>query len=73
MELEEAIDFPRFLWDGAGGVTVEDGYQGTSGLRMRHESIRYPGATGVAQGVQVMKEALKGVCDVRGEGLPFGS
>lgn len=72
MELEEAIDYPRFLWDGAAEVRVEEGYQGVAGLRMRHESIGYPGATGVAQGVQVMKEALKGVCDIRGEGLPAG-
>ena len=73
MELEEAIDYPRFLWNGAGGVRVEEGYQGLATLRFRHELISYPGATGVAQGVQVMKEALKGVCDVRGEGLPAGA
>jgi gamma-glutamyltranspeptidase / glutathione hydrolase len=72
MELEEAIDFPRFLWDGAGEVTVEEGYDGLAKLRMRHQSVGYPGATGVAQGIQVMSESLKGVCDVRGEGLPAG-
>jgi gamma-glutamyltranspeptidase / glutathione hydrolase len=73
MELEEAVDYPRFLWDGAGEVNIEAGYRGVDGLRMRHQSVAYPGPTGVAQGVQVMDEALKGVCDVRGEGLPAGA
>lgn len=73
MELEDAIDFPRFLWDGAGGVKVETGYEDLTKVHMWYESIGYPGATGVAQGVQVFGESLKGVCDPRGEGLPLGA
>lgn len=73
MELEEAIDFPRFLWDGATGVKVEMGYEDLSKARMWYESIGYPGATGVAQGVQVLGKSLAGACDVRGEGLPVGA
>jgi gamma-glutamyltranspeptidase/glutathione hydrolase len=72
MDLQRAIDFPRFLWDGRADVTVEEGFDGLDRLRMRHEVIGYPGATGVAQGVEVMEECVKGVCDVRGEGLPVG-
>jgi len=73
MELDEAIDYPRFLWDGARDVIVEEGYVGLSDLHVRHMTVGYPGPTGVAQGVQVMSESIKGVCDFRGEGLPLGA
>lgn len=72
MELERAIDYPRFLWDGADDVIVEEGYTGLDRLHLRRTSVGYPGPTGVAQGVQVLADSLKGVCDVRGEGLPAG-
>ncbi len=71
MRVDEAIDFPRFLWDGQ-KVDVEEGYRGVSKLQLPTGPLRYPGPTGVAQGVEVMSEALKGVCDIRGEGLPAG-
>jgi gamma-glutamyltranspeptidase/glutathione hydrolase len=73
MDIEDAIDYPRFLWKGAEGVMVEEGYRGVSELHMRYELVGHPGPTGVAQGVQVMEEAVKGVCDLRGEGLPAGA
>ena len=72
MDLQQAIDFPRFLWDGRDGVLVEEGFSELDRRRLRHEVIGYPGATGVAQGVEVMEDCVKGVCDVRGEGLPAG-
>jgi gamma-glutamyltranspeptidase len=72
MNLEQAIDFPRFLWDGQADVRIEAGYTGLDGLTLKHEVIRYPGNTGVAQGIESMDECAKGVCDVRGEGLPAG-
>ena len=72
MDLQQAIDFPRFLWDGRADVAVEEGFSGLDKLGMRHGVIGYPGATGVAQGVEVMEECVKGVCDLRGEGLPIG-
>jgi len=72
MNLEQAIDFPRFLWDAWRGVRIEEGYTGLEKLAMKHSVIGYPGETGVAQGVEVMKECVKGVCDVRGEGIPAG-
>ena len=71
MGLGDAIDFPRFLWDGS-EVDVEKGYKGTSRLRMHIKELAYPGRTGVAQGVQLLSEALVGVCDTRSEGLPAG-
>jgi gamma-glutamyltranspeptidase/glutathione hydrolase len=72
MDLEQAINYPRFLWDGGDKVKVEEGYVGLDDLKMRRVSLPYPGPTGVAQGVERMAECVKGVCDVRGEGLPAG-
>jgi gamma-glutamyltranspeptidase/glutathione hydrolase len=72
MDLERAIEYPRFLWDGGDRVRVEDGYTGLAGLKMRKVELGYPGPTGVAQGVERMAECVKGVCDARGEGLPAG-
>lgn len=71
MPMERAIDHPRFLWDGE-EVDVESGFHGLSSLKLRVREVAYPGRTGVAQGVEVLPQALKGACDVRGEGLPAG-
>jgi gamma-glutamyltranspeptidase / glutathione hydrolase len=73
MGLEEAIDYPRFLWDGSGGLKIEAGFQPASVRGLKTESLPYPGGTGVAQGVQLSQESMKGVCDIRGEGLPSGA
>jgi gamma-glutamyltranspeptidase/glutathione hydrolase len=72
MGLDRAIDYPRFLWDGQSSVKVEHGYSGLERLGLEHTEIGYPGATGVAQGVEVTDAGLKAVCDARGEGLPAG-
>jgi gamma-glutamyltranspeptidase/glutathione hydrolase len=71
MSLEEALSFPRFLWE-AGKVIVEKGFSkiGSSGYDVK--LLDYPGKTGVAQGVEVLKGAKKAVCDVRGDGIPLG-
>lgn len=73
MGLEEAIDFPRFLWDGRDTVRIEGGYNGLDALPMRYDLLRYPGPTGVAQGIELTEGGVKGVCDLRGEGLPSGT
>lgn len=71
MSLEEALAYPRFLWDG-NKVMVEDGYTNVGHLN-HVENIPYPGRTGVAQGVEAMENGVrKAVCDIRGEGLPIG-
>ena len=70
MDLQQAIDFPRFPLGRAGRRPVEEGFSDLDRRRLRHGVIGYPGATGVAQGVEVMEDCVKGVCDVRGEGLP---
>jgi gamma-glutamyltranspeptidase/glutathione hydrolase len=71
MSLEEALAFPRFLWDGR-KVLVENGYTNPKSLNYEVEMLEYPGRTGVAQGVESMNGVKKAVCDLRGEGLPMG-
>ena len=71
MSLEEALAFPRFLWDGK-KVMVENGYTNPKSLNYEVEMLEYPGRTGVAQGVESMNGVKKAVCDLRGEGLPMG-
>jgi gamma-glutamyltranspeptidase / glutathione hydrolase len=68
MSLEEAIRFPRFAWTGK-ETLVEPGYgAGIQGVPGLVES----GPIGVAQGVEVLGETKKSVCDPRGDGLPAG-
>jgi gamma-glutamyltranspeptidase/glutathione hydrolase len=73
MSLEETIDYPRFLWRGGRAVTVESGYHLPRDTTFDFKSVSFPGATGVAQGVQVLPEGRKAVCDIRGDGVPVGS
>ena len=72
MGLEEAIDFPRFLWEGGRSLNIERGYTGLRNLPYEVHHLPYPGKTGVAHGVQRLKGSLKAVCDIRGDGLPVG-
>lgn len=73
MTLEEAINFPRFLWDGKDTMMVEDGYElgGMEPVR----KLGYPGPTGVAQGIEcfLQTDVKTAVCDLRGDGLPVGN
>jgi gamma-glutamyltranspeptidase/glutathione hydrolase len=72
MSLENALGFPRFLWKSGRDVMIEKGLSKiSSGYKI--ELLDYPGKTGVAQGVEVLKDAKKAVCDVRGDGIPLGA
>ena len=72
MNLENALSFPRFLWNSGKHVMIEKGLSKiSSGYKI--ELLDYPGKTGVAQGVEVLKDAKKAVCDVRGDGIPLGA
>jgi hypothetical protein len=51
---------------------VERGFGKVSSSSYKIELLDYPGKTGVAQGVEVLKDAKKAVCDVRGDGIPLG-
>ncbi len=73
MDIAQAIDYPRFIWDGGNNLIVEEGYSGLDSVKMRKTLVKCPGPTGVAQGVQRLPESVEGVCDLRGEGLPAGS
>lgn len=73
MSLEEAIGFPRFLWEGGRDITIEEGYEGLEKIRLTKTVLAYPGRTGVAQGVEELQGAKKAVCDLRGDGIPLGN
>lgn len=72
MTLEQSIDHPRFLWSGGRSVEVEAGYEAPAPQGYETESVPFPGRTGTCHGVELLPEARKGVCDVRGDGLPAG-
>lgn len=75
MSLQEAVDAPRFLWNGGKQVIVEERFEGLDNLeRLGHVVIRqkYPGGTGVAH-CGMRKEKVTMLCaDIRGDGLPLG-
>ena len=75
MNLQEAVDAPRFLWDGGKQVIVEAGFKGLRGLdKLGYELVRqkHPGGTGVAHcGLRKGKVTVLSA-DVRGDGLPMG-
>ena len=68
--LEDAIDFPRAILDGRNALKVEAGYSGLDTLGYVVDLLPHPGRTGVAHGVEANKSTRKGVCDVRGDGIP---
>lgn len=70
MDIQQAIDYPRFLWEGGEKVRVEGEYGTPRGLEVRRLVL---GSTGVAQGIEKTEEYLRGACDIRGEGLPAGA
>jgi gamma-glutamyltranspeptidase/glutathione hydrolase len=71
MDLEDALKFPRFVWNGEETV-VERGYRlgdgHTEGIRV----VDYPSRQGVAQGVELTSAGKKAVSDIRGDGEPAG-
>ena len=75
MSLQEAVDAPRFLWDGAKKVIVEEGFNGLRGLeKLGYDLARqkHPGGTGVAHcGARKGKVAVLSA-DVRGDGIAVG-
>jgi gamma-glutamyltranspeptidase/glutathione hydrolase len=72
MTLEQAIDFPRFILTSDDILVLENAFENLDALHHQVQSLDYPGATGVAHGVEVLGEGKKGVCDVRGDGIPLG-
>lgn len=70
MDVEGALAYPRFLWDGE-NTSAERGYRlgaGSPGLRV----VEYPSRLGVAQGIALTDEGKKAYSDIRGDGEPAG-
>jgi gamma-glutamyltranspeptidase/glutathione hydrolase len=75
MNLQEAVDAPRFLWDGGKKVIAEEGFKGHRGLENLGYDLarqKHPGGTGVAHcGARKGKVAVLSA-DVRGDGVAVG-
>ncbi|MBO3767816.1 MAG: gamma-glutamyltransferase family protein [Thermoproteota archaeon] len=69
MELWDAIEAPRFLWEGD-YVLLEEGIETIEGVSIKRQ--KYPNKMGVSQGVTKKNGSKVGVCDIRGDGLPIG-
>lgn len=69
MPIWDAIEAPRFLWEG-NNTLVEEGIEIPEGLSTRRQ--KYPSSMGVSQGVMKKDNICIGACDVRGDGLPIG-
>ncbi|MBS7615079.1 gamma-glutamyltransferase [Candidatus Bathyarchaeota archaeon] len=75
MSPQEAVNVPRFLWNGGKQVIVEKGFEGLKDLeRMGHVLVRqrYPGGTGVAHCGMRKGKVMTLCADVRGDGIPMG-
>lgn len=72
MPAEQNVAHPRFLWGGGRTLLVEQGYELPSKDGFDVQSLPMPGRTGVCQAVEISDTYRKGVCDVRGDGIPAG-
>jgi gamma-glutamyltranspeptidase / glutathione hydrolase len=72
MPAEQNVAHPRFLWGGGRSLLVEEGYELPAGGTFDYQKLPMPGKTGVCQAVEVSGRYRKGVCDVRGDGIPAG-
>lgn len=72
MPAEQNVAHPRFLWSGGTTLLVEEGYELPKGNKYSIERLPMPGRTGVSQAVEISPHFRKGVCDVRGDGVPAG-
>lgn len=70
MELWEALESPRFLWNGK-QILVEEGFKIKADNEI-YNMLKYPGKTGVAQGIQIKNGVFIGFSDPRGDGIPMG-
>jgi len=75
LDLQDAVEQPRFLWRGGTEIIIEKGFHGLDSLRkLGHNPIlqTYPGRTGVAHcGFKSGKLTVLSA-DIRGDGLPVG-
>ncbi|MDA4132058.1 MAG: gamma-glutamyltransferase, partial [Thaumarchaeota archaeon] len=71
MDVEGALNFPRFVWNGEETV-VERGYRLGEGRAEGIRVVDYPSRQGAGQGVELTSAGKKAVSDIRGEGEPAG-
>ncbi|HIE19029.1 TPA: gamma-glutamyltransferase, partial [Candidatus Bathyarchaeota archaeon] len=75
LDLQSAVELPRFLWNGGAEIIIEEGLHDLDGLKkIGHQPIvqRYPSRTGVAHcGVKKGKVTVLSA-DIRGDGLSLG-
>jgi gamma-glutamyltranspeptidase / glutathione hydrolase len=72
MPAEQNVAHPRFLWGGGRSLLVEGEYELPAGGAFDIQRLPMPGKTGVCQAVEISGRYRKGVCDVRGDGVPAG-
>ena len=65
MTIGDAIEAPRFLWDGHETF-------GEEGIDFVKKTVKYPGPTGVGHGIQVIGKEKIAYADIRGDGLALG-
>ncbi len=65
MNIGDAIEAPRFLWDGH-EVFAEEG------VEFVEKRVKYPGPTGVGHGIQFINKERIAYADIRGEGIALG-
>jgi len=75
LDLQSAVELPRFLWNGKAEIIIEEGFRNLDDLKkIGHQPVvrGYPDGTGVAHcGVKKGKVAVLSA-DIRGDGLPAG-
>ncbi len=73
LNLQEAVESPRFVWDHPRQLTAEEGVE-VMRLRGTYDikTISFPSNLGVAQGVKIREGVKWACCDIRGDGLPIG-
>lgn len=72
MSAEDIVAHPRFLWGGGRTLLIEEGYELPGDGSFDLETLPMPGRTGVCQAVELGEGYKKGVCDIRGDGIPAG-
>ncbi len=70
--LQEALDMPRFVWNGNKEILLEDNINMSIHEDMLRISTLKNYGLGVAQAVKVRDNVRWAACDFRGDGIPLG-
>jgi len=75
LDLQSAVELPRFLWNGDVEIIMEEGFHGLDELKkLGHQPIvrKYPGGTGVAHCGLKKNNVTVISADIRGDGFSIG-